>query len=231
MVDEKQRHLAIIPARGGSKRIPRKNVVDFHGKPMIAHTITAALSARVYDKVLVSTDDPEIAAIAREYGAEVPFLRAKYADDHSTVSDVVVNMLEELAVSSGSVTMLMANCPLRKEKQIISSHRQFSKADGDFQISAFDYGYANPWWAHQHGGQGSVIALFPSALKKRSQDLNKLLCPTGAIWTASVAPLLKHRTFYGPGYTFYEIDRVSATDIDDFEDLLLARALYLVRNG
>ena len=83
--------LAIIPARGGSKRIPRKNIINFQGKPMIAWTIESAIKSACFDEILVSTDDDEIAEISKNYGASVPFLRELNKDDHSNVSDVVIS--------------------------------------------------------------------------------------------------------------------------------------------
>ena len=90
--------IAIIPARGGSKRIPRKNIKNFHGKPLIAYSIEAALNSRVFDRVIVSTDDSEIAEVAKKYGAEVPFLRPKnISDDFATTMDVIKHSINELS--------------------------------------------------------------------------------------------------------------------------------------
>ena len=118
-------NLAVIPARGGSRRIPKKNIVDFFDKPLIAWTIQAAIQSNIFDKVIVSTDDQVIANIAIKYGAEVPFLRDNYADDYSTVSDVVCNEVskleEELKWKFQTVAQLMPNCPLRNKDDIIST--------------------------------------------------------------------------------------------------------------
>ena len=90
------KRLAIIPARGGSKRIPRKNIKDFLGKPIIAYSIEAALNSGVFDEVMVSTDDEEIATVARQFGAEVPFMRSsKNADDFATTADVIIEVVQE----------------------------------------------------------------------------------------------------------------------------------------
>lgn len=224
--------IAIIPARGGSKRIPRKNIVPFNGEPMIAATIRAALASGCFTKVMVSTDDEEIAAVSRAAGAEVPFLRDANSDDHATVSDVIVHDLQRLAKSGTSVqrvAMLMANCPLRTAEDIRLAVAAFDKAGGGFQISGFAYGFSNPWWAHRVGEDGTPEPLFPDIIGKRSQDLPELLCPTGAIWLADVPALLASENFYGPGWRLWEIDRVSATDIDDYGDLAVAKALLGVR--
>lgn len=220
---------AIIPARGGSKRIPRKNILEFHGRPMIAYTISAALESGVFERVIVSTDDEQIASVSRECGAEVPFMRTVHADDHAPVSSVVIDALQRLAIVDGSVGMLMPNCPLREAADVRVLYRSFESKHRRFQLSAFAYGFANPWWAHEVSEGGPAIPRFPEALKRRSQDLPTLLCPTGACWLARVPDLLDSGTFYGPDYHFEEIDRIAATDIDDHDDLAMAKALYSVR--
>lgn len=114
--------LAVIPARGGSKRIPRKNLVDFYGKPLVAWSIEAALSSGLFERVFVSTDDPEIAAVAAHHGGEVPFLRDRHCDDDSTVSDVTIHTLLQLETklqeTYASVVTLQATCPLRDASDI-----------------------------------------------------------------------------------------------------------------
>lgn len=226
----KEATLAVIPARGGSKRIPRKNIVDFHGKPMIAWTIAAALESGVFDQVVVSTDDEEIASISQEYGARVPFMRSRHADDHSPVSEVVMDALHQTGRERGRVAMLMPNCPLRSSDDIRTLHQSFISRSADFQISAFAYGHANPWWAHrvEDKVEGRVSPVFDT-LGQRSQDLPELLCPTGACWWAEVSALLQAGTFYGPDYRFAPISWYAAMDIDVAEDLELARALFTVR--
>lgn len=222
--------IAIIPARGGSKRIPNKNIIPFNGRPMIAWTIDAALQSGCFDRVLVSTDDEKIASVALECGAEVPFLRRECSDDFSAVSDATVSALNQ-AMSHWNeeynlVVQLMANCPIRSAKDIRSAIDAFSSHDRDFQISCFKYGWMNPWWAVTLDEKGVPNRLFSEASTKRSQDLPDLYCPTGAIWIASAKKLLEHKTFYGPGHNFEVISWQSAVDIDDYSDLDFARTVY-----
>src|SRR5690554_5095321 len=105
------RRIAIIPARGGSKRIPEKNILEFFGKPMIAWTIQAAKDSGVFDRILVSTDDPKIGEVSKEWGAEVPFLRQEFADDYTPVSEASASALQQAIDYWGedysSVTQLM----------------------------------------------------------------------------------------------------------------------------
>lgn len=222
--------IAIIPARGGSKRIPRKNIISFGGKPMIAWTIEAALASGCFAKVMVSTEDEEIADVARCYGADVPFLRDSHFDDQSTVSEAICTALERAQNFFGReyscVAQLMANCPLRSADDIKCALRYFSGGGHEFQISCFKFGWMNPWWAVQLDGENYPQPVFQGALKTRSQDLPPLYCPTGAIWLAKPAALLNSRSFYGPGHKFFPLDWRAAVDIDDYEDLAMAQAVF-----
>ena len=179
--------LAIIPARGGSKRIPKKNILDIAGKPMIAWTIEAALNSRYISKVVVSTDDKDIASVAIKYGAEVPFLRDKCADDHSPISLATIRTLKQMEEAgfeeSDIVVQLMANCPLRNSNDIDLAIENFITKKSNFQISSFKFGWMNPWWAHRVDSNGFALPIFKENDRmKRSQDQPDLFCPTGAIW-------------------------------------------------
>lgn len=231
MVDCK---IAIIPARGGSKRIPKKNIVDFNGQPMIAWSIMAAKETGEFKRILVSTDDPQIAELAISLGAEAPFLRKKHADDHSSVSEATVSALQQAMAywqeDYSVVVQLMANCPLRNSLDIKSALDSFEQHNRSSQISCFEYGWMNPWWAVKINERGQPTPLFSEALKERSQDLPKLYCPTGAIWISKVDTLLTHRSFYSPEHVFEPLSLKSAVDIDDYEDLKFAKALSAESN-
>jgi len=223
--------IAIIPARGGSKRIPQKNITDFHGKPMIAWTIKAALESGLFDRILVSTDDSLIAEVSRRAGAEVPFLRTGCADDYATVSEATIFALRQAMAHWQEqyqvVVQLMANCPLRTSKDIKSLVSVFETKQRSAQISCFEYGWMNPWWAATIDEVGRPAQIFSEALTQRSQDLPKLYCPTGAVWISTAQALLTHRTFYSPNHTFEPMSQKSAIDIDDYDDLKMAQALVL----
>lgn len=221
--------IAIIPARGGSKRIPRKNITPFRGRPMISWTIEAALKSGVFDRVLVSTDDAEIADCARAEGAEVPFLRDGHSDDHSTVSEAIITALNQAEryyrTSFSCVTQLMPNCPLRGADEIRAAWAYFVHGAHDFQISAFEFGWMNPWWAARMGDDSQPNWLFPDARLSRSQDLDRLYCPTGAIWIAKATALVTARNFYGPGHVLCPMPWQAAIDIDDWHDFQMAEAM------
>ena len=234
-MDALVRHIAVILARGGSKRLPRKNILGFHGKPLLAWTIEAALQSAVYQRVLVSTDDPEIAEIARQFGAEVPFLRLQAADDLSPSSEATIAALAQAENHWGEcyelVSQLMANCPLRTASDIRDAVGNFRQRGADFQISCFRYGWMNPWWATRLDAAQKPDFLFPDARVARSQDLPPLYCPSGALWVARSDALKASKTFYGNSCIFHPMDWISAMDIDDAEDLLMARACHLIRSG
>lgn len=219
--------LAIIPARGGSKRIPKKNIIPLGGRPMIHWTIEAALKCSYIDRVLVSTDSPEIKSIAESAGAAVPFLRVEATDDITPVSEATLSALKQSEALWGKfdiVVQLMANCPFRDTKVITEGIEQFFSDDRKSQVSYFKYGWMNPWWAHRLS-EGQPEPLFPAAIKSRSQDLEELYCPTGSIWISTSSQLKTFKTFYSPAFSTHVIDWISALDIDDKEDLLMAQAV------
>lgn len=232
-----KKRIAIIPARGGSKRIPKKNIIDFFGKPLIAWTIEAAIHSNLFDTILVSTDSEEIAEISKSYGADVPFLRDKYADDFSTVSSATLSALKQLRNFNGQayeiVTQLMPNCPLRSSKNIIDQQEVFENSTTkNSLLSGFNYGMFNPWWAHIKNDDNTYKKVFSEfSFTKRSQDLEPLICPSGATWISTVNNLKKFNSFYSSPYSFYNFKWHEVVDIDDSNDLILAKAAFKILNG
>jgi len=227
------KHIAIVLARGRSKRLPGKNILDFHGKPMLAWTIEAALQSAQYKQVLVSTDDPEIAEIARSFGAQVPFLRNSGADDNTPSSEATLAALRQAEQHWGEqfdvVSQLMANCPLRDANDITAAIQNFINQGAESQICSFRFGWMNPWWAAKLDLQGNPEYLFPKARVARSQDLPPLYCPSGAIWIARGPALKSAKTFYVPTHIFHSLSWISAMDIDNAEDLEMAKACFLIK--
>jgi N-acylneuraminate cytidylyltransferase len=228
--------IAIIPARSGSKRIFNKNIIEFMGKPMIAWTIEAAQKSGIFSEILVSTDSEDISEIAKKYGAAVPFLRdPEYADDHTPVSLATLSALIQMELYKSTkydvVVQMMPNCPCRTAEDIIAAYKNFLSAGANFQISVFQYGWMNPWWAMRLDKKSmSPVPVFPEAFSKRSQDLDDLFCPTGAIWISRADPLKNEKTFYGKGYKVFPVNWQSAMDIDDKDDLEMAETIMIMRN-
>jgi N-acylneuraminate cytidylyltransferase len=222
--------IAIIPARGGSKRIPHKNIMDFMGKPLIAWTIEAAKESGIFDRIIVSTDDTEIAQATESLGIEVPFLRKDANDDIAPVSLATISAIHQAQEywneEYENVIQLMANCPIRRSRDIVSSYEHFINTKVNYQLSCFKFGWMNPWWAIKLDENLRPDFIFPEAMKTRSQDLPELFCPTGAIWIARVDQLLIDKTFYGQGHTFYPIDWKAAVDIDNYEDVDFAKVIF-----
>ncbi|PWR70714.1 pseudaminic acid cytidylyltransferase [Methanospirillum lacunae] len=227
--------LAIIPARGGSKRIPRKNVLDFCGLPIIVYTIQAALKSGLFRQVIVSTDDPEIAEVSKQFGAEIPFIRThSLADDYTPVSEVTLDALNQIdpeGTKFNFIAQLMSNCPLRTEEDIINSFTQFRTEDADSQISITHYGWQNPWWAMKRDSRKMMHPIFEDRVKERSQDLPELFCPTGAIWWISADALRREKTFHCENKTGWEIAWDHGVDIDTEDDWNMAEMLMKNRNG
>ena len=229
------RNIAVIPCRGGSKRIPGKNIRLFQGKPLVAYAIEAALRSSLFNRVIVSTDSEEIAEIAHRFGAESPFMReARLADDFSPVSAATVDALQRVDPAGelyDHVAQLMANCPLRDADDILASYEQFTSSGARAQISVTEYGWLNPWWAMTSDDNHVLTPVFKERMSARSQDLPRLYCPTGAIWWATSAALRECGTFYAPGYTGWVMPWDRAVDIDTEDDWKMAEVLSVNNNG
>jgi len=224
--------IAIIPARGGSSRIPKKNIIDFLGKPMIAYTIEACKNSNAFSRVVVSTDNENIAEISKKFGAEVPFLRTETADSATPVSEAILFALEQAekyyCERFEYVAMAMANCPIRNADVIKKAYSNFLEKSYESQISCFKFGYMNPWWALKLNENGIGTRIMDIPVNVRSQDLESLYCPTGAIWIAKPEHLRKYKSFYGE-HRYFEIDWKSAIDIDNYEDLELAKVVFAMQ--
>ncbi len=221
--------LAVIPARGGSKRVPGKNIRDLCGKPAIDYTIDAALKSRLFSKIIVSTDSHKIAKIAKAAGAEVPFMRdSEISDDYTPVSEVTadaLNRVDPAGIFYKYVAQLMPNCPLRTADDIELSFAQFERHNADSQISVTDYGWQNPWWAMSLNDRNEIKYSFPDKVKSRSQDLSYVFCPTGAIWWIKAEILKEEKNFHTANSQAWVMPWQRAVDIDTEDDWQLAEIL------
>lgn len=225
--------VALIPARGGSKGIPRKNLTLLGGRPLIAWTIESALASGVFDRLIVSTDDPEIAEVARREGADVPFLRpAEFSGDVAPAIGVIRHALEALGLglvdSSSIVAYLQPTSPFRTAAQLREAAALFEDHRPDTLVSVqrvphnmvpgvqmAPVGAGHPLWLESPAGQ--VL---------RRQEKAVTFARNGpAILIVSVRDVLEHGRLYGKRVLGYEMDRLSSLDIDDPLDLDMARAL------
>ena len=218
--------LAIIPARGGSKRLSRKNVLPLAGKPLIAWTIEAALRCGAVGRVVVSTEDPEIAAVAESCGAEVPFMRSPgLATDTTTTIDVVLDILSKLP-QAGRVVLLQPTSPLRTARHIDEAAKLMDVRGAKAVVSVSEAEHP-PEWSNPLPEDGSMDRFLRDDLKnKRSQDLPVSYRLNGAIYIADARMLIQERTFLPcRGAYAYRMDRESSIDIDGKVDFILAEIL------
>ena len=222
----KPRRLAVIPARGGSTRIPRKNIVDFNGKPLLAWSIETALHSALFTKVIVSTDDAEIAAIARQYGAQVPFMRAANLADHYTgtfaVTKDAVQQLSAAGEEYDCICCLYATAPLLTVKHLQAACARFEQQQADYLYACCVYPFPIQR-AQYFDDSGAPHPFMPDCMAMRSQDLTKAYQDAGQFYFYS------RRPFYPDGQPWicraYEMPRHRVIDIDEPEDLKFAAAL------
>ena len=222
-------NIAILPARGGSKRIPRKNIRDFCGRPMIAWPIAAARESGLFDHIIVSTDDKEIAAAARQEGAEVPFVRPEaLADDHTGTIAVIAHATD-WAIAQGwaleAACCIYPTAPMIAVADLAEGLRLLRAGSRDFVFSATDY--ASPVFrAFVETGNGGVEMLFPEHFTTRSQDLPKVLHDAGQFYWGRPESWLTATTLFGTRSTALPIPRWRVQDIDTPEDWVRAEALF-----
>ena len=219
--------LAIIPARGGSKRLPSKNVLELAGKPLIAWTIEAALKSKYVDQVVVSTNDKDISNISSQYGADVPFIRPNNISlDHSNLVEVVEHALKKLEESGCHyeyVILLQPTSPFRTSKHIDAAVELLVKRNSSAIISVTK-AINNPLWVNTIPENGSMDNFLQENYKnKSSQDLPTFYEANGAIYLINSRKILEENTFFlKKGVFSYEMDRISSIDIDTSHDFLVA---------
>jgi CMP-N-acetylneuraminic acid synthetase len=224
---------AVIPARGGSKGIPYKNLADLGGRPLIAWTIAAAKAAQGLDRIIVSTDDEKIAAAAREHGAEVPFLRpSEFSGDNAPALDVITHALKELRARDGepydAVAYLQPTSPFRSAAQLTEAVTLFARERPDTLVSvtAVPHNMVPASLMQPLGTSAPLLLQSPAGQKLRRQEKEKLFARNGpAILIVSAADAQLRGRLYGERVLGFEMDRLSSLDIDDPIDLEMARHL------
>lgn len=229
---ETKQSIAIITARGGSKRIPKKNIRDFCGKPIIAYAIQAALQAGIYDTVMVSTDSEEIAEIAGSCGAEVPFLRSAAAsDDHATTADVLFEVLDEYegrGINFQTMTCIYPTAPFVTSEKLLRAMKLLEpEAAMVMPVTAFSYpplrGYVMK--------DGYLAMKWPEYFKCRSQDLEVLYHDAGQFYCYRVADFRKAGGIITEGIVPVIVDELEVQDIDNETDWKMAELKYRLMTG
>jgi pseudaminic acid cytidylyltransferase len=227
-------NVCIIPARDGSKRIPKKNIREFCGKPMIAHSIEAAKTAGVFEHIIVTTDSDDIADVARQYGAEVPFARPpELADDHATTDEVIVHALRSLTsqgVDMEFACCLYATAPFAQPEYIKKglSLLQVSGATSGFSVTTFPFPILRGLKVND---AGALEMIWPEHRLTRSQDLPEAYHDAGQFYWVNVEKYSDAPRIYADDAVPIILPRHLVQDIDTCEDWTRAEIMYKTLQG
>lgn len=228
------KRLAIIPARGGSKRIPLKNIKLFNGRPIIAYSIEAALSSGLFSEVMVSTDDKQIAEVALTHGASVPFLRSpENSNDYAGTAEVLCEVLSYYQNKRNEFTeacCIYPTAPFVTASRLIETHSIFAKGNYDtlFPIMKFSYPIQRSLKKNSSGG---VEMVWPKNYSKRSQDFPPFYHDAGQFYWFKVLFMLREKKLFSQNSCGHEIDDLHGQDIDNLSDWKLAELKFNMING
>ena len=220
--------VAIITARGGSKRIPRKNIKEFCGKPILAYSIEAAIHSGVFDTVMVSTDDEEIAGIARQYGAEVPFFRSeKTANDYASTNDVLLEVLEEYERRGEHYDMaccIYPTAPFLTGEKLKNAVEKLQLSDADTLIPVVAFSY--PPQRAMIVKEERLVFEYPQYLDSRSQDLEPHYHDVGQFYVFKTAAFQQNRKLMTGNILPLVVSELEVQDIDNMTDWEIAELKY-----
>jgi len=218
-------NICIIPARGGSKRIPKKNIKLFHGKPLIAYSIENAKKSKIFDTVVVSTDSEEIAKIAKDYGAEVQMRPHHLANDTAGLGEVVDYVLNEYK-GYDYMCLLLATAPLLDYRYLIKAYEELKNSDAVYAISVVEFEY--PIFRAFEIVNNRIRMFWPENYFKRSQDLPKAYHDAGAFSFSALKRTPKSDICFSEDAIPIILPRYMGIDIDTVEDLEMAEIMYEV---
>lgn len=214
--------LAIIPARGGSKRLPRKNVLDLKGKPLIAYSIESGLNSKYIDNVVVTSDDDEILTVSKKYGADTIQRPKELANDTATTFDTIKHTIEN-SEKYDYIVLLQATSPLRDEKHIDEAIELLESKNADAVVSVCEVDHSPLWLNTLDHTLSMKSFLRDEVLNTRSQDLEKYYRLNGAIYICKTEKLLEEESFLLKDNIFaYRMDRENSIDIDEEIDFEMA---------
>lgn len=221
-------NICIIPARGGSKRIPRKNIKDFSGKPIIAYSIEAAIESNLFDEVMVSTDDEGIKNIAIENGAKVPFLRSEEnSNDFSTLSDVLIEVLNKYKEHKKyfhNVCCILPTAALLSSEKIIESYEKLIETDSKTIVPVIKFAY--PIQRSLKEEQGFLRMREIEHLNTRSQDLEDSYHDSGQFYWLKTKDFLLDKKFFTDKTGYIELKEYEAQDVDTLDDWKMLEIKY-----
>jgi N-acylneuraminate cytidylyltransferase len=221
--------LCVIPARGGSQRIPRKNVRPFCGKPILVYSIETAIASGLFDRIVVSTDSEEIAVLAREHGAEVPFVRpAELADHHTGTNPVVRHALawfREQGVEFAFACCVYATAPFLTPERLREGFDRLAASGASFAFSATTFAFPIQR-ALRVGPDGGVEPFFPESIGARSQDLEEALHDAGQFYWGTAEAFLEARPLFARHSLAVRLPRYLVQDIDTLEDWERAERMF-----
>ena len=214
-------NIAIIPARGGSKRIPRKNIKEFCGKPMIAWSIEAAQESGLFDRIIVSTDDAEIAEVAKQWGAEVPFMRPEaLSNDHAGTTPVIAHATQwalDQSMNVEAVCCIYATAPFVQVCDLKQGWQALTSGDWDYAFTVTDFA-APIFRAFKQSDEGGIEMFFPEYFATRSQDLPVALHDAGQFYWGRPAAWLEGKRLFDQRSMPIVIPRWRVQDIDTPDD-------------
>lgn len=223
--------LAIIPARGGSKRIPSKSIIEFCGRPIIDYSLVAAATSGLFDEIHVSTDSPEIRATVEQLGYDIPFMRPDaLADDQTPLIPVARWVLEEFrrhGKSFDDVCLLLPCAPLIEPEDLANGHDAFLQGGRTIPVHGVAPYPAPIEWAFERDADGRLVPCEPGKFATRSQHLTPKFFETGMVSWFSARQILDPDFFGGGDALSFELPAYRAVDIDDPEDVMTAEILYL----
>ena len=226
--------IAIITARGGSKRIPRKNIKEFLGKPIIVYSIEAALASGIFDEVMVSTDDEEIARIAMEAGASVPFMRsAQTANDYATTTEVLLEVLREYEANGKTfdyMACLYPTNPFITPEKLKKAMKLISENDYAEVLPVVQFSFP-PQRCVVVNEEGKLLPKWPECMKMRSQDLEPYYHDCGQFYCLNVEAFLEPKAIWMKDIVPFIQDESTVQDIDTLEDWKIAEMKYKIMNG
>ena len=223
------RKLAIIPARGGSKRIPKKNIKPFLGTPIIKYSIDSALRSKIFDEVMVTTDNEEIADLSISFGAKVPFYRSKEnSDDYATTSDVILEVLDSyksIGKNFDIICCLYPTAPLINSNMLVDAYDLMLDKNVDSVITVTKFGFPI-WRGFKIDDDKKASYIWPENELKRSQDLEPVYHDVGQFYFLRVDKFLIQKKLVMKNNSIIEIPESKVQDIDNLEDWKLAEIKF-----